>query len=198
MSPTSPFWVANNGTGTATLYAGDVNGSPFTRNPWWSRFLKGPPRARCSIHSRPTSSCKAEGRVPGRCFSLPLRSGSSADGIPVCRPPDRPQAQVGGSNDAVYTGLAIGSVGAAHYLYAADFEHGKIDVYDTAFHVVTLAGTFSDPNIPTATLRSTFRVWAASCMSPMRSRATRNPTRKRIAGQDSLTCSIRAATCCSG
>src|SRR5262249_16337672 len=32
MSGTSPFWVANNGTGTSTLYAGDVNGSPFVKN----------------------------------------------------------------------------------------------------------------------------------------------------------------------
>ncbi len=32
MSATSPFWVANNGSGTSTLYAGDVNGSPFVKN----------------------------------------------------------------------------------------------------------------------------------------------------------------------
>src|SRR4029453_1366341 len=32
MSGTSPFWVANNVSGTATLYAGDVNGSPFVKN----------------------------------------------------------------------------------------------------------------------------------------------------------------------
>src|SRR6266480_3989302 len=28
MSATSPFWVANNATSTATLYGGDVGGSP--------------------------------------------------------------------------------------------------------------------------------------------------------------------------
>ena len=33
MSPTGgAFWVANNVTGTATLYTGDVNGSAFVRN----------------------------------------------------------------------------------------------------------------------------------------------------------------------
>jgi hypothetical protein len=32
MSASSPFWVANNGSGTSTLYAGDVNGSPFMKN----------------------------------------------------------------------------------------------------------------------------------------------------------------------
>src|SRR5205823_270670 len=29
----SPFWVANNGTGSSTLYRGDVSGSPFVKNP---------------------------------------------------------------------------------------------------------------------------------------------------------------------
>jgi len=32
MSATSPFWVANNGSGISTVYAGDVNGSPFMKN----------------------------------------------------------------------------------------------------------------------------------------------------------------------
>src|SRR5438067_1993163 len=31
-SATSPFWVANEGAGTSTLYAGDVNGNPLTKN----------------------------------------------------------------------------------------------------------------------------------------------------------------------
>src|SRR5262245_17822706 len=29
---TGPFWVSDNGTGKATIYAGDVHGSPFTKN----------------------------------------------------------------------------------------------------------------------------------------------------------------------
>src|SRR5467141_1615079 len=28
----SPFWIANNGTGTSTLYRGDVGGSPLVKN----------------------------------------------------------------------------------------------------------------------------------------------------------------------
>jgi uncharacterized protein (TIGR03118 family) len=66
------------------------------------------------------------------------------------------QAQVGGTGDAVYTGLAIGQVGTATYLYAADFEHGKIDVYDGTFHAATLDGSFTDPNIPNS--YSTFNI----------------------------------------
>jgi uncharacterized protein (TIGR03118 family) len=49
---------------------------------------------------------------------------------------------------AVYTGLAIGSVGSTNYLYAAN-NAGGIDVYDTNFNNVdgtTFAGKFVDPN----------------------------------------------------
>jgi uncharacterized protein (TIGR03118 family) len=65
-------------------------------------------------------------------------------------PPPAPstQAQIGGTADAVYTGLAIGQAGGANYLYAADFEHRHIDVYDKNFQIVSLAGSFDDPNIP--------------------------------------------------
>jgi uncharacterized protein (TIGR03118 family) len=48
----------------------------------------------------------------------------------------------------VYTGLAIGQAGTATFLYACDFEHGRIDVYDKDFQIVQLDGSFSDPNIP--------------------------------------------------
>src|SRR5947209_6879685 len=32
-SATSPFWTANNGSNTATLFGGDVSGSPISKNP---------------------------------------------------------------------------------------------------------------------------------------------------------------------
>jgi uncharacterized protein (TIGR03118 family) len=63
-------------------------------------------------------------------------------------PPPSTQAQIGGTADAVYTGLAIGPAGGANYLYAADFEHRHIDVYDKNFQIVSLDGSFDDPNIP--------------------------------------------------
>jgi uncharacterized protein (TIGR03118 family) len=59
------------------------------------------------------------------------------------------EAHVGASPpDAVYTGLAIGHVGTANYLYAVNFEHARIDVFDKTFGIVHLAGSFTDPAIP--------------------------------------------------
>src|SRR5207245_1757036 len=49
---------------------------------------------------------------------------------------------------ASFTGLAIGKVGTANYLYAADFGHHNIAVFDGQFHTATLAGSFKDPAMP--------------------------------------------------
>jgi uncharacterized protein (TIGR03118 family) len=149
MSATSPFWVANNDTGTSTLYAGDVNGSPFTKNPLVVTIPGGSPTGTVFnssgdfvVHSGATSA-------PAR-FLFATQTGAIVGWSGATN------AQIGGSANAVYTGLAIGSVGTANYLYAADFEHRRIDVYDKEFHLARLDGAFSDPNIPNS--YSTFNV----------------------------------------
>src|SRR6266567_4511851 len=52
------------------------------------------------------------------------------------------------AHGAIYKGLAIDSRTAGTQLYATDFHNGKIDVFDTSFHLITLAGSFTDPNLP--------------------------------------------------
>jgi uncharacterized protein (TIGR03118 family) len=51
------------------------------------------------------------------------------------------------SPGAVYKGLAIGSNASGNFLYATNFRAGTVDVFDTNFNQVTLAGSFSDPGI---------------------------------------------------
>jgi uncharacterized protein (TIGR03118 family) len=149
MSATSPFWVANNDTGTSTLYAGDVNGSPFTKNALVVTIPGGSPTGTVFnssgdfvVHSGATSA-------PAR-FLFATQTGAIVGWSGATN------AQIGGSANAVYTGLAIGAVGTANYLYAADFEHRRIDVYDKEFHLARLDGAFSDPNIPNS--YSTFNI----------------------------------------
>jgi uncharacterized protein (TIGR03118 family) len=50
--------------------------------------------------------------------------------------------------EAVYTGLALAWVGRKPYLYAANFRGGKVEVYDSDFEEVELAGDFDDPDLP--------------------------------------------------
>jgi uncharacterized protein (TIGR03118 family) len=52
------------------------------------------------------------------------------------------------ASNTVYKGLAMASSGGKNYLYATDFHHGKIDVFDMNFAHVTLSGSFSDGSIP--------------------------------------------------
>ncbi len=49
---------------------------------------------------------------------------------------------------AVYKGLAIGNNGSGNHLYATNFRFGTVEVFDAAFHLVSLAGGFNDPAIP--------------------------------------------------
>jgi hypothetical protein len=43
--------------------------------------------------------------------------------------------KVPASGGAVYKGLAVGRVGHHEYLYATDFHNGRIDVFDSSFHL---------------------------------------------------------------
>jgi len=51
------------------------------------------------------------------------------------------------SMGASYTGCALGKVGNVNYLYAANFDQGKVDVFNATFGY-TVSFTFVDPNIP--------------------------------------------------
>jgi len=51
--------------------------------------------------------------------------------------------------NAGYTGLAIASTADGDELFAADFRTGRVDVFDSEFHQVTLAPwQFRDPRLP--------------------------------------------------
>lgn len=64
---TSPFWVANNGTSTSTLYRGDVAGSPLVKNPGLS-FVTIPGGLPTGVIGNLTTDFV----VPGPCASPPL------------------------------------------------------------------------------------------------------------------------------
>jgi uncharacterized protein (TIGR03118 family) len=155
LSGGSPFWVANNGTGTSTLYAGDhLGGAPLAKNPLVVTIPDGLPTGTVFNTGGATDFIVKSGAASGRAaFLFASQVGIVSGWNPNVPAAGSKQAQVGGTGDAVYTGLAIGQVsngqgGTTTYLYAADFEHGKIDVYDGMFHPATLDGSFSDPNIP--------------------------------------------------
>jgi uncharacterized protein (TIGR03118 family) len=142
-SPTSPFWVADNGSGLATLYngLGTKQGLVVTI----------PPTSGGSNPSTPTGAIFNGGTgflltpvQPAR-FIFATEDGTIsgwASGTNALLEVDN------SASGANYKGLAIGASGSNTFLYAANFSQGKIDIFDTNFAPTTLSGSFIDPTLP--------------------------------------------------
>ena len=138
-SPTSPWWVSDNGTDKSTLYRGS-DGLPF------------PPGAPLvvNVHNAPT------GTVFNPTTGFVLPTGGKALFLF-----DTEEGKVLGWNGAqgtnaivvadlgdgaIYKGLAIADTAAGPRLYAADFHNAKVDVFDGSFNLVP--GGFVDSRLP--------------------------------------------------
>ena len=141
--PTSPFWTSNNASSTATIYTGDVSGSPLVKNNALEVTIPG---------GRPTGVVSNSGSD----FVITSGGGTSAarfifasitGNIVGWRAGSAASIQASHAG-RVYTGLAIGSNSGGNRLYAADFANIKIDVYDGTFALTTVSGGFVDPTIP--------------------------------------------------
>ncbi len=135
-SPTSPFWISNQGSGTATLYDGVGNKVPLT-----VPIPAGAP---------PVTGPTGQVFSGGSGFNLPTGSAAffifdTLNGTIDGWGGTNPAVQLVSTPGAVYTGLALASSGGANYLYAAD-STGQIRVFDNSYHQVTLPGNFTDPN----------------------------------------------------
>jgi len=74
----------------------------------------------------------------------------SEDGI-IANWTGAPSAVVAVDNSAggaVYKGLALLNNGSGNFLLAANFNSGKIDVFDRNFNATSLSGSFTDPKLP--------------------------------------------------
>src|SRR5690242_17423244 len=138
-SPTSPWWVSDNGTDKSTLYRGS-DGAPF---PLGNPLVVNVRNAPTGTVFNPTAGFvlptggKAlflfdteEGKVLGW-------NGAQGTNAVV----------VANLNDgAIYKGLAIADTAAGPRLYAADFHNARVDVFDGSF--TNLPGGFVDPSLP--------------------------------------------------
>jgi uncharacterized protein (TIGR03118 family) len=147
--PATPAWVADNGTGKATIYPGFVNGSPITKAGLVVSIPGGAPTGQVFNPTPGFVVRSGTSSGPAR-FLFDSEAGLVTGWNPgVPPPPPSTQAQVGASvPDAIYKGLAIASTPAGTFLYAADFHHARIDVFDQGFNLVHLSGSFTDPAIP--------------------------------------------------
>ena len=141
-SPAGPFWVADNGTGLATLYDGNGNTIPLVVTIPTPTGVGTSAPTGTVFNPTNTNFLLADGK--GAVFLFDTENGTIAgwDG--------GTKASIVVDNSAtgaVYKGLAIGANAGAGLLYATNFNSGKVEVYDAKF-APTLAGSFVDPAIP--------------------------------------------------
>jgi uncharacterized protein (TIGR03118 family) len=147
-SATGDFWVANNNSGTSTLY--DSNGvvqSLVVTIPSASGTGTGTPTG--TVFNSTTGFTITSGTKSGPALFL----FNSEDGVitgwnPTVSATAAIIAKNNSSANAVYKGQEIANNGTATFLYNANFFSGKIEVYDQNFNLVTLSGNFTDPGLP--------------------------------------------------
>jgi uncharacterized protein (TIGR03118 family) len=158
----TPFWVGNNGTGTATLYGG--TGAAIA-------LVVTVPQA---------ADAGTAGPVTGVIFNPSTSNKSAFDvqpGIPALFIFCSEDGVISGwsnvsgtkasilfdnsKSGAVYTGCAVGGTAAAPYIFAANFSSGRVDVFDGNLNLnpppynnsilpqpYSTSSAFSNPAIP--------------------------------------------------
>src|SRR6266478_3012192 len=140
----SPFWVANNNSGTSTLYTGagaiiPINGTGTVTVP----PPKGSPAGTLStptgvvFNGSPTDFLIAPGKSAAFIFATEDGTISGWAGgqnaVPVVDNSDN-----GSANGAVYKGATSGEINGNKFLYVTNFRSAKVEVYDTNFKSVHL------------------------------------------------------------
>jgi len=149
-NPTGPVWVANNGSGTSTLYDGTGTAvSLIVQIPGpLASATTGSPTG-IVFSASPTAFPVKVGNVSGPSrFIFATEQGTIAGWAPNVDLTHAFTVADGSSRNAIYKGLAVSANGAGFLLYATDFHNNKIDVFDSNFQPTTVSGKFSDPFIP--------------------------------------------------
>jgi len=140
--PGQDFWIANNNSGTSTLY--DNQGNKDTGLVVTIPGATHSPSGNCSPGC-PTGNV-ANGN--GAYFNGGQFIFDTEDGLIASWTGTSNTATVAFDNSAsgaVYKGLA--SLNST-FLLAANFNSGKVDVLDRNFNLTSLSGSFTDPKLP--------------------------------------------------
>ncbi|HVY83024.1 MAG TPA: TIGR03118 family protein [Steroidobacteraceae bacterium] len=142
----TPVWVANNATGSATLY--DGTGIKIPLEVTLPGGANGDADATGIVANSTSDFVVTNGTTsaPAR-FIFDGESGMILGWAPSV---DQSNAIIvyTDTGGAVYKGLTMAADGGANFLYATDFHNNKVDVFDKSFQKVTVAGGFTDPTLP--------------------------------------------------
>src|SRR5213593_4974672 len=139
-SATSPWWVADNGSDSSTLYNGNTGATIALRV-----GVAGAPTG--VVFNGGASFVVTNGTASGPArFIFATEGGTILGWNPAVAPTRAVVAVDNSAAGAVYKGLAIAATAAGDRLYATNFHAGTVDVFDAAFHPVP--GGFSDGALP--------------------------------------------------
>jgi uncharacterized protein (TIGR03118 family) len=144
--PSTPLWVADNGTDVSTLYSGGVRGSIPVAAPLVVSIPGGAPTGTVFNPTGGFEVHNGAASAPAR-FLFDSEAGLITAWSPNVPPATEAQTVVT-TPGAVYKGLAIAQTPKGARLYAADFHGAKIDVFDEQFAPVHLPGAFRDGDLP--------------------------------------------------
>lgn len=150
------FWVADNGTGLSTVYQEDGRIVNFVVTiPPTSADTGTPPTAAptgIALNSSKSAFLLSNGKPA--LFIFDGEDGGISAWNGALSPITNAVLVVDNSSpdptkSSVYKGLALANrTSGGPTLYAANFHNGTVDVYDSTFKKATIAGTFTDPNLP--------------------------------------------------
>jgi uncharacterized protein (TIGR03118 family) len=148
----TPFWIADNGTGLSTLYSGlgVPNATRIVNIPGPGGVMTGGHVTGAMFNSF-SSNTAAFNVATGTPASFMFCTG---DGVIVgWAGADANQAVAlfdNSKSGANYTGCALGGTAAAPYIFAANFSNGTVDVYDMNLNLnpTAYAKAFVNTSIP--------------------------------------------------
>jgi uncharacterized protein (TIGR03118 family) len=145
-SSTGPWWVANNGTGTSTLYTGTgqiipINGNGIVTIP----PPKGSPAGTVATPTGTVFNGSADFVLPApnakpAAFIFVTEDGTISGwngGPSAVLAVDN--SDKGSGNSAVYKGVTTADINGKRYLYVTNFRAGRIEVYDANFKQVRIS-----------------------------------------------------------
>jgi uncharacterized protein (TIGR03118 family) len=145
--PTTPWWIADNGTGKTTLFNVGADAIQATFTVPGAGGAQGNPTGLVFNGGTGFVVNNGVGSPSAARFIFSSEDGtiSAFKGAPIVTVVPNANAP---AHDAIYKGLAIDSATNGQFLYATDFHNGKVDIFDGSFHTVTIAGAFTDPSLP--------------------------------------------------
>ena len=135
--PTTPWWAANNGSNTSTLYSGAGVKAALTVS------VAGAPTGTVFNGNAADFVVSDSGKSGAARFLFATEDGKILGWTPTV---NGTTAVVGADRSSVsasYKGLAV----ANDRLYATDFHNGRVDVFDASFKLITTSGGFKDPKV---------------------------------------------------